>query len=49
MEFLVPVHTEDLELERSDRYYVHSVLEADAPGVNVDDVLEGAWSSHVLG
>lgn len=42
MEFLVPVHTEDLEVERADRFCIANVLEVDAPGVDADAVLEGA-------
>ena len=38
----MPVHTEDLEVERNDRFCVATVLEVDAPGVDADAVLEGA-------
>ena len=41
MEFIIPIHTEDLELKKPDRYYVHNVLEVDSAGGDVDAVIEG--------
>ena len=46
-EFLVPVHTEDLELERADRYYVVRVLDLDVPGVDADALIEGVRPADV--
>ena len=40
MEFCIPVHTEDLELKKPDRFYIQTVVEIDS-GTDVDGIIEG--------
>lgn len=44
MDFVVPVHTEDLELPRQDRFCVHEVTDVEnVDASRVADIVDGEW------